>query len=298
MSKCYLCPRLCGVRRDLGERGVCGQGGMSIARAAPHMFEEPPISGSRGSGTVFFSGCSLGCVFCQNRAISRGETAGKEVSPEELCRIFFELEAMGVHNINLVTPTHFADGVIKALELARPRLSIPVVYNTSGYERVETLRRFEGLVDIYLPDFKYSSSELSAKYSSAPDYGNVAEEAIKEMFRQTGRYVIGEDGMLRSGVVVRHLVLPSSRRDSMDVLLRLSRALPVKDILLSLMNQYTPDFATDSRYKELHRRITSFEYSSVLEYAASLGFEGFSQGRASATAKFTPDFGADDPNIP
>ena len=291
MSKCFLCPRMCGADRQAGERGVCGEGNeIRIARAALHMFEEPPISGERGSGTVFFSGCSLRCVFCQNKAISRGGDGGRQVSPRELANVFFELRDMGAHNINLVTPTHFAEGVIEALELARPTLGIPVVYNTSGYERVETLRRFEGLVDIYLPDFKYASGELARKYSAAPDYPETAEAAICEMYRQVGRYAYGEDGMLRRGVVVRHLVLPSARRDSIAVLDRLSSIAPKSDILLSLMSQYTPEFAADSPYSELRRKVTSFEYDSVLEYALSLGFEGFMQGRASATAKYTPDF--------
>ncbi|MBQ8849578.1 MAG: radical SAM protein [Clostridia bacterium] len=291
MSKCYLCPRMCGADRSAGERGVCSQGAdIRVSRAALHQFEEPPISGSRGAGTVFFSGCSLRCVFCQNREISRGCDVGDEVSPRALADIFLRLEAEGAHNIDLVTPTHFADGVIAALEIARPRLSIPIVYNTSGYERVETLRRFEGLIDVYLPDFKYASGELAAKYSSARDYPEVASAALTEMHRQVGKYSYGEDGLLRRGLVVRHLVLPSHRQDSMAVLLRLSELLPVGDILLSLMSQYTPEFAFDSEYKELRRRVTSFEYGSVLEYAHSLGFEGFMQGRSSASAKYTPDF--------
>ena len=291
MSKCFLCPRMCGADRQAGERGVCAEGGeIRVARAALHRYEEPPISGERGSGTVFFSGCSLRCVFCQNKAVSRGGSVGRQISPRDLADIFFELRDMGAHNINLVTPTHFADGVIRALELARPTLGIPVVYNTSGYERVETLRRFDRLVDIYLPDFKYSSRELAKKYSAAPDYPEVVEAAISEMFRQVGKYIYGEDGMLKRGVVVRHLVLPSARRDSMAVLDRLSRIAPKNEILLSLMSQYTPEFAADSGCSELCRRVTSFEYDSVLDYALSMGFEGFMQGRASATARYTPDF--------
>ena len=291
MSKCFLCPRMCGADRQAGERGVCAEGGeIRVARAALHRYEEPPISGERGSGTVFFSGCSLRCVFCQNKAVSRGGSVGRQVSPRELADIFFELRDMGAHNINLVTPSHFADGVIRALELARPTLGIPVVYNTSGYERVETLRRFDRLVDIYLPDFKYASGELAKKYSAAPDYPEVAEAAISEMHRQVGKYIYGEDGMLKRGVIVRHLVLPSARRDSMAVLDRLSRIAPKEEILLSLMSQYTPEFAADSGCSELCRRVTSFEYDSVLDYALSMGFEGFMQGRASATARYTPDF--------
>ncbi len=291
MSKCCLCPRLCGADREMGERGVCRQGSdIRISRADLHMYEEPPISGVRGSGTVFFSGCSLGCVFCQNKAISRGDQIGRAVSPRELADIFFELRDRGAHNINLVTAAHFSDGVAQALELARPTLGIPVVYNSSGYERVETLKAFDGLVDIYLPDFKYASSELAAKYSKAPDYPRVAEAAIFEMYRQVGGYSYGEDGLLKRGLVVRHLVMPSSRKDSISVLKRLSNLLPTKDILLSLMSQYTPEFASDSGCPELLRRVTTFEYMSVLEYADALGFEGFMQGRASASSDFTPDF--------
>lgn len=292
MSECYLCPRMCGVDRAANGRGVCRQGDtVRISRAALHMFEEPPISGTRGSGTVFFSGCSLRCVFCQNRDISRGEDIGSPVSASELADIFLRLEAEGAHNINLVTPTHFANGIITALELVKPRLSIPVVYNTSGYERVETLRGFEGLVDIYLPDFKYASRELAAKYSAAPDYPDVALSALSEMFRQVGEYSYGKDGMLKNGLVVRHLILPSGRRDSMEVLRLLSELLPVHDILLSLMSQYTPEFADDCQYSELRRRLTSFEYDSVLKYAEELGFDGFMQGREAATTVYTPDFG-------
>ena len=263
---------------------------MRIARAALHPFEEPPISGTRGSGTVFFVGCSLRCVFCQNQVISRAERVGRAVSPEELADIFFELEAKGAHNINLVTATHFADGVIAALALARPRLSIPVVYNTSGYERVETLRRLEGLVDIYLPDFKYISPDLSARYSAAPDYAQVTSAALVEMFRQVGRYDMDENGLMRRGMIVRHLVLPKGRADSMAVLDRLAELLPPSDILLSLMSQYTPEFAMDSPYAELHRRVTTFEYQSVVDHAHALGFDGFAQEKSSATASYTPDF--------
>lgn len=291
MSGCKLCPRLCGADRVAGQLGFCGQGDtMRVCRAAPHMFEEPPISGERGSGTVFFAGCSLGCIYCQNRKISRGGEVGKKVSPHELADIFFELRDMGVHNINLVTAAHFADKVKIALEIAKPTLGIPVVYNSSGYERVETLKALEGLVDIYLPDFKYASGELARKYSHAEDYPKVAIEALREMHRQTGKYAYGEDGMLKRGVVVRHLILPSLRKDSMQALDMLANALPPSEILLSLMSQYTPDFALDTPYPELHRRITSFEYNSVLKYALSLGFDGFMQERNSATKNYTPDF--------
>lgn len=291
MSGCTLCPRLCGADRTLGELGMCGQNdGIRICRAAPHMFEEPPISGERGSGTVFFAGCSLGCVYCQNRDISRGKDLGREVSPRELADIFFKLRDEGVHNINLVTATHFADKVRLALEIAKPTLGIPVVYNTSGYERVETLVSLNGLIDIYLPDLKYASDELAKKYSSAPDYPSVAEKALSEMYGQVGKFEYGADGMLKKGVVVRHLVLPGARKDSMKALDMLAATLPPSEILLSLMSQYTPEFALDTPYKELHRRVTTFEYNAVLQHALSLGFDGFMQERSSATKIYTPEF--------
>lgn len=288
--KCQLCPRKCGVERDKGERGYCQSPALPrVARAALHFFEEPPISGTRGSGTVFFTGCSLGCVFCQNRAIRTPES-GREVDAAALAEIFFSLARQGAHNINLVTPTHFADTVAAALELARPTLGIPVVYNCGGYERVETLRRLEGLVDIYLPDFKYVSPELSRAYSAAPDYATHAIAALREMVRQVGAVSFGEDGMLKNGVIVRHLVLPAARHDSMAVLDTVAATVPVSDIRLSLMSQYTPDFAPADAPAPLHRRVTQFEYESVLEHAMSLGFEGYFQDRSSASAAYTPDF--------
>ena len=291
MSECALCPRLCRVDREKGERGICNQGDqVRIARAALHTFEEPSISGTRGSGTVFFCGCSLRCVFCQNQAISRSEKIGKVVSSEELCEIFLDLQAQGAHNINLVTPTHFAEGIRRALLLARDRLSIPVVYNTSGYERVETLKTFEGLIDVYMPDFKYASCELAEKYSKAPDYPDLAAAAIAEMYRQVGEYRLDGEGILLRGLLVRHLVLPGARKDSLAVLSRLVDTVDPKKILLSVMSQYTPEFAKESSHKELHRRITSFEYRSVVEYAEALGFDGYTQERSSAISDYTPDF--------
>lgn len=290
MSKCYLCPRMCGADRGAGESGVCSEGEeLRVSRAALHLYEEPPISGERGSGTIFFSGCSLRCVFCQNREISRGNGTGRSVSPSELVEIMLRLQDEGAHNINLVTPTHFADKIAIALTSARPRLTVPVVYNTSGYERVETLRLLDGLVDIYMPDFKYASPALAAKYSSAPDYPQVAETALLEMYRQVGGFQYQEDKMLKRGMIVRHLVLPSCRKDSIEALDRLAALIPPKDILLSLMSQYTPEFY-DGEYKELRRRVTSFEYESVLRHATALGFDGFMQGRASASSVYTPDF--------
>ncbi len=297
MKECYLCPRLCGARREAGEYGFCSQGAqMRVARASLHMFEEPPISATRGSGTVFFSGCSLRCVFCQNRAISRSDCRsdnseiGREVSVDELCEIFFSLKEQGAHNINLVTPTHFADKIAIALARVKDKLLIPVVYNSSGYERVETLKMLDGLVDIYMPDMKYGTSECAERYSAAPDYVEVAVAAISEMFRQTGEPRFDQDGLLLRGTLVRHLVLPSHRKDSILALDTLAKAVPPDKILLSVMSQYTPEFSLDSPYENLHRRVTSFEYNSVVDHAASLGFNGFTQSRSSASASYTPDF--------
>ncbi len=291
MADCELCPRRCLVDRAAGEIGLCGQGQeIRIARAALHPYEEPSVSGTRGSGTVFFVGCSLGCVFCQNRKISRAQELGEIVTPDDLAEIFLRLEEEGAHNINLVTPTHFADGVIEALTRVRNRLTIPVLYNTSGYERVETLRRLEGLVDIYMPDFKYADFALAESLSSAPDYPEVVEAALLEMYRQVGAYELDREGLLRRGLLVRHLVLPGFRKDSMAVLDRLGELFPKRDILLSLMSQYTPDFAADAPISSLHRRLTRFEYESVAERALTLGFEGYLQEKSSASVSYTPEF--------
>lgn len=294
MSLCNLCPRQCNIDRESAV-GYCREGdAIRVARIAPHFFEEPPISGSRGSGTVFFCGCSLACVFCQNKSISRRtQGIGEEISDSELYSRIVALLDSGVHNLNLVTPTHFAHRIAALLERLKSSgdLRVPVVYNTSGYERVETLRRLDGLVDVYLPDFKYYSPELAAKYSSAPDYREVATAALVEMLRQRGKYRYDENGeLLESGVVVRHLVLPSHRKDSINILLHIANTVNVGDILLSLMSQYTPEFALDTPYRELHRRVTSFEYASVCKEAERLGFDGFFQSRASASSDFTPEF--------
>ena len=287
---CELCPRRCGARRETGALGYCGMpADILVARAALHPFEEPPISGTRGSGTVFFAGCSLRCIFCQNQAI-RGTEYGRTFDVKGLGELFLSLQGEGAHNINLVTPTHYADRIAEALALVKGRLSIPVVYNCGGYERVETLQALEGLVDVYLPDFKYISSELSGAYSAAPDYAEHATAALAEMVRQTGRVCFDKDGLMTRGVMVRHLVLPGSREDSKAVLDRIAETVDVADIRLSLMRQYTPDFAPRSGPKALLRRVTSFEYESVMEHAQKLGFEGYFQRKEAATAAYTPDF--------
>ena len=291
MSQCTLCPRECGAKRENAENSFCGESRqITVSRAMLHMWEEPSVSGTRGSGAIFFSGCNLRCVFCQNKTISRGGGNRRRLGEDELEKLILKLRDAGAHNINLVTPTHFADSVARVLERVKPSLDIPIVYNTSGYEKVETLRRLNGLVDVYLPDFKYASSELAEKYSSAPDYPEVATAALAEMHRQTGAAAFDENGMITRGVIVRHLVLPSHRRDSIAVLDIIADTVPVSDIKLSLMRQYTPDFALDTEYKNLHRRVTSFEYSCVLDYAISLGFEGYFQASSSASDGFTPNF--------
>lgn len=293
MSKCYMCPRACGADRS-AEAGACGaRENMRIARADLHFFEEPVISGTRGSGTVFFCGCSLGCVFCQNRDISRGEMPGRDVDERALADIMLSLEARGAHNINLVTGAHFVSKIATALEMVKGKLSVPVVYNSSGYELPRSLKMLDGLVDIYLPDYKYFSPEISDKYSNAPDYSERAEAALAEMFSQVGKCELGEDGLLKRGMIVRHLVLPSCRADSIAVLERISEILPKNDILVSIMSQYTPEFASDCEFRELHRRVTRFEYDSVLDVADRLGLSGFSQARTSASGVYTPNFKED-----
>lgn len=291
LASCAMCPRRCGVDRTRGERGVCGEGyEMRVSRISLHPYEEPVISGSGGAGTVFFCGCPMGCVYCQNKDISRGECEGEIFSPEQLADAMLSLQKRGAECIDLVTPTHFSHGVAEALRLVKDKLEIPVVYNTSGYERVETLQQLEGLVDVYMPDFKYASAKIASRYSSAPDYSEAACAALAEMYRQVGKYEYSETGMLKRGVLIRHLVLPSCRKDSIEVLRFIAQAVPVGDVLLSLMSQYTPDFAFDAPYEELHRRITRFEYDSVVRAAEQYGFDGFVQHLSSASAKYTPDF--------
>ena len=291
MGKCLLCPRGCSVDRAQGETGFCKEAkDVTISRAALHLWEEPPISGSRGSGTIFFCGCNLHCVFCQNKLISRGGGNRKTISVNELASLMLEVRDMGAHNINLVTPTHFADSIAEALTLIRDDLNIPIVYNSSGYENISTLKMLDGLIDVYLPDFKYASSELARDYSSAPDYTEVAAKALCEMHRQVGSPVFDENGIIQRGMIVRHLVLPSCRHDSIKVLDILAELFSPDSIKLSLMSQYTPDFALDTPFKNLHRKLTSFEYNSVLEHAISLGSDGYFQSLSSATSRYTPNF--------
>lgn len=286
-TSCTLCPRKCGADRVNGV-GFCGVGDkLRVAKAYLHMWEEPCLSGTNGSGTVFFSGCNLRCRFCQNYKIS-AESFGAEINAERLGEIFSELQDKGAHNINLVTPTHYVPQIISALDIAKPRLNIPVVYNCGGYESVETLKMLEGYIDIYLPDFKYGDNDIAKKYSAAPDYFQVCTAAIEEMLRQTGAPSFDGD-LLQSGVIIRHLTLPTHRFDSVRVLEEIKRRYGTENVLLSLMSQYTP-FYKSSEFKELNRRISTFEYNFVADKASELGFNGFMQERSSAKEEYTPDF--------
>ncbi len=289
MSFCNICPRKCNAERlPLAENGegFCGLGGAPrIARAALHIWEEPPISGENGSGTVFFSGCNLGCIFCQNKKISRGRF-GKTVTPERLREIYEELINKGAHNINLVTPTHFADAVLASLE---PKLSVPVVYNCGGYESVETLKKFEGKIQIYLPDMKYSDNALAKKYSAAPDYFETAKAAVKEMYRQTGKYDIGDNGIMKKGVIIRHLILPGQLENTKKVIDWVKNEFAPGEVLFSLMSQFTPVEGCNT--DELYRRLTKDEYSEIADYLFESGIEdGFMQELSSAKEEYIPPF--------
>ncbi len=285
---CNICPRGCKADRTVS-RGFCSSGHLpAVSRVQRHRFEEPAICAAGGAGTVFFSGCNLRCVFCQNSEISR-EAVGKEFNVNELADLFLNVAASGVDCLDLVTPTHFTPTVAQALALVKDRLTLPVVWNSGGYESRESLSLLRGLVDIYLPDFKYACPEISAKYSCAPDYADRAAEALAFMYEMLGA-VAFEGDMMRSGIIVRHLVLPGCRTDSAAVLKRIADTVPVKDIRLSLMSQYTPDFYLGDE-KNLRRRLTTFEYESVRAEALSLGFEGYMQAPSSASADYTPKFG-------
>ena len=281
--KCNLCPRRCGVDRTEGETGFCGAPALPVvARAARHDWEEPCISGIDGSGAVFFSGCNLGCVYCQNREISRS-IKGKTLNAMELRDLFKRLRDTGVHNLNLVTATPYADTVAQALE---EPLGIPVVWNCGGYENLETLKMLEGKIDIWLPDMKYADDALARKYSAAPDYFRIADAAIREMYRQAGDYVLDGDGILQSGVVVRHLVLPGELGNSKDVLEWFDSTFGKGHALLSLMAQYTPN-----GFGGPNRRLTQEEFREVADYLYMLDIrDGFVQELNSAKEEYIPAF--------
>lgn len=285
---CALCPRRCGADRT-GQVGICGAGSvLKAARAALHYWEEPCISGTRGSGTIFFSGCSLQCCYCQNYRIS-ADGLGKEISVSRLTEIFLNLQAQGAHNINLVTPTQWLPWILPALHTARKQgLSIPIVYNTGGYENVETVQALQGTVDIWLADVKYVSPALSDKLSAAPDYFSVCQNAVRAMLLQVPRQIYNSEGILQKGVILRHLALPGHIDDSFAVLDWIA-SLPTESYILSLMSQFTPFYK--SKEHGLGRRITSYEYRRVVDHALALGlYSGFVQSKSSAKEEYTPLF--------
>ncbi len=291
LSDCRICPRNCDKNRAGNARGFCLASGekVMLSRAALHFYEEPCISGTRGSGAVFFSGCSLRCLYCQNLEISRMRI-GREVSVSRLSEIFLELQEKGAHNINLVTPTHYALQIREAvLESRENGLSIPIVWNTSGYEKAETLAALSDVVDIYLTDFKYMDKKLAADFSMAPDYPERAKEALLEMLREKPRCVYDSEGMMQSGVIVRHLVLPGHVKNTRAVLAYLS-GLGKEHFVLSLMSQYTPVRKIE-RYPELNRRLTKREYEKAVDAALSLGFtDALIQEGGAAEESFIPAF--------
>lgn len=282
---CNLCPRKCNINRDL-KSGFCGVSNtLKVARAQLHFWEEPIISGTNGSGTIFFSGCNLKCVYCQNYNISK-ENFGKDITTQRLAEIFKELENAGAHNINLVTPSHYVKQIVEALNIYKPK--IPVVYNTSGYDSVEELKMLEGYVDVYLTDLKYYSSELSQKYSSAKNYFEVCRLAIKEMIRQQPKNVI-ENGLIKKGVIIRHMVLPNCINDSFKVLEWIKNNLG-EDVIVSVMGQYTPYFNA-SKFPEINRKLKPVEYKLVINHFNKLGLKnGFMQSLDSADENFIPPF--------
>lgn len=286
---CNDCPRKCGaIRDDNAPGGLCRSPSLPvIARAAPHFGEEPCISGERGSGTVFFSGCNLGCVFCQNREISRGGI-GKPVSRERLRDIFLELQDSGVHNINLVTGSHFVRPIAEALSAAK--LSIPVVWNSSGYDSTDSLRMLDGLVQIYLPDLKYMDGAAAKRYSFAADYPEVAAAAIAEMYRQRGDFVLGEAGLMKSGVLIRHLILPENEENTRAAIDFVAEHYPGKAVMFSLMSQFTPMPGTE-RFPELQLRVGRIANARLCDYAAQRGIAfGYTQEPESATDEMIPAF--------
>lgn len=289
-NKCSLCPRKCLAERKNGKTGFCGGNDkVKIARAALHFWEEPCISGESGSGTVFFSGCTMRCIFCQNKEISRGE-AGKEISIERLSEIYLELQKKGANNINLVTPMHYAPQITKAIDIARKNgLSLPIVWNTGGWELPESVESVKDYADIWLTDFKYFDNALAEKLSNAPNYFEVASAALHQMAEQTGEPVFDENGMMKRGIIVRHLMLPGHIDDTKNVINYLWNTYGDK-IWISIMNQYTP-LCSDERYPELSRKVSDEEYDEAIDYACDLGIENaFVQEGGTAEESFIPPF--------
>lgn len=288
LKKCEICPRKCGADRT-EHKGLCGGNDkVIISKAYLHKWEEPCICGKSGAGAVFFSGCNLKCCYCQNYKISH-EHIGKEISVKRLSEIFLELQEKGACNIDLVTPTPFAYHIIKALDLVKHKLNIPVVYNCGGYELPETIKALDGYIDVYLPDFKYYDNKYALKYSGIPDYFEYVSASLKEMASQHKKLIFNND-ILQEGMIIRHLAIPNLRHDSINIIKWISENLPEESFLISLMSQFTPNENVKANYPELNRRITKMEYNSILKKASELNMNGFSQDKSSAISDYTPDF--------
>ena len=291
LENCALCPKMCGVNRKNGELGFCGASDeVKIARCDLHFWEEPCISGKNGSGTVFFSHCNLRCVYCQNYKISHN-ALGKTLSVKELAKSFLMLQKKGANNINLVTPTHFVPQIIEAVKIAKKDgLTLPILYNSSGYERIETLKMLEGIIDIYLPDMKYFDDKYAVKYSGAPNYFEIAAKAIDEMFLQVGKCTFDENGIIKKGVIVRHLMLPNLIFDSKKIIDYLYSTYK-DDIFISIMNQYTPIKSQLLSHPELNKKIGDKYYHTLIDYAADLGIKNaYIQEGETAKESFIPEF--------
>ncbi len=288
-EKCNLCPRQCNIDRNIS-LGYCqSPDEIRIARVGLHEWEEPCISFGKGSGTIFFSGCNLRCVYCQNNEIS-SHLHGTQISVDTLCNEMLKLQEMGASNINFVTPTHYADKIVSALDKVKDRLHIPTVYNCGGYENLSTLKMLDGYIDIYLPDLKYFSPQISGKYSGCEDYFEIAVGAISEMARQTGKPTFDDDGHMKSGTMVRHLVLPSLYKDSINAFENLVKRVDPKEIAVSIMCQYFPTHLAE-KYPEINRKTTTLEYMKVVDFVRNLGFSyGFMQDKSSAKKEYVPKF--------
>ncbi|MDP4144549.1 MAG: radical SAM protein [Bacillota bacterium] len=290
LKMCTLCARNCRVNRLSGELGFCKSGqNVMVAKAYLHPWEEPCISGTNGSGTVFFSNCNLGCVFCQNHSISQ-EHIGKEISTERLAEIFIEHQKNNAHNINLVTPTHYVPQIIEAISIAKKNgLVIPIVYNSNGYENIDTIKALNGYIDVYLPDLKYLNEKYASKYSNAPEYFKYASAAIKEMAAQVGDAVFDENGIIKKGVIIRHLMLPGLLFDSKKIVDYIQATFG-GSVYISLMNQYTPMHKA-STYPEINKPLNVKHYKALIEYACSVGIKnGFIQETGTSSVTYVPDF--------
>jgi len=289
LKKCNLCPRNCLINRSK-TTGICGmKDKLMIARASLHMWEEPCISGTNGSGTIFFTGCNLKCIFCQNHDIST-KLIGQEITIEDFSNICLNLQKQGANNINLVTPTHFVPLIIEGLKLAKQKgLTIPIVYNTSSYENIETIKMLDGIIDIYLPDLKYYDNEYAIKYSHAPNYFNYAKLAIEEMFKQVGKPKFNKEGIMTSGIIIRHLMMPGLKEDTKQILNYLHNKYK-NNVYISIMNQYTP-IRNFKNFKELNNKISENDYNEIINYAIDLGIKkAFIQEGDTASESFIPNF--------